>query len=400
MCDTLTWPLVLYPGNIHNDYIYNPSSNLGEEKQLLEHEMSRIYGIVNEKLKAVNNYVRVSLLLLTSKVVSMEIEDMIDTASVFFSLVQSVSISTDEYFESLEHTESLKSLKSDSGADKEGSSTFIEDILATVEEPAPLSETSLHSLSQKESDTSSQKTYDGKEMTSSALLSGKDSEELFDLEELKGEDFEVKEKEDLHSWHVVCNDIDLLGLSDKSYLQSQDIYSIVSSAIPQKASEKMSMDSSNDDADYYRRPFIYYTIESVQKRCYTEPASTSDSEIDIEPNTASDDKKNGSEPDYPTFTHGGLLLNISILRDMEKSDPESYPYTDFYQEIEFHEELTAVPVAVHIEPARTLDMDILYNFIPVSFSDFILVNTTDIGHILKFYSQLKASSKELEQELK
>ncbi|KAF8763750.1 hypothetical protein HNY73_021895 [Argiope bruennichi] len=398
MCDRLIWPLVLYPGNIHSDYISTPNSNLGEQKQLLQHEMFRIYGTVNEKLKAVNNYVRVSLLLLTTNVVTMEIQDMIDAASVFFSLVQSVSVSTDEYFESLRHTESLSSLKGDLEADKEESSTFIEDILETVAESVPLSETSLQSISQQES--SSKKTSNGKEISSSTLVSEKDSEEPFDLEELKGEDYEIKEQEELRPWQEVCNDIDLLGLADKSYLQSQNINSVVSNAIPQKTGEKVPIDSSKDDVDYYRRPFTYHTSENVQKTCYTDPADTSDSESDTELNQRHNDLKNGQEPDYPTFPHGGLLLNISVLRDMEKSDPRSYPYTDFYQEIEFREELTVAPVAIHIEPARTADMDILYNFIPTSFSGFILVNSNNIGKILKFYSRLKAAPKELEQELK
>ncbi|GIY11677.1 uncharacterized protein CEXT_724701 [Caerostris extrusa] len=85
---------------------------------------------------------------------------------------------------------------------------------------------------------------------------------------------------------------------------------------------------------------------------------------------------------------------------MEKRDSSAFPYTGFYQEIEFHEELLVAPTDVHIEPARTADVTMLYNFIVPSVSDFILVSFTEMVNMLRFYALLKSSTEELEKDLK
>ncbi|GFU02089.1 uncharacterized protein NPIL_246512 [Nephila pilipes] len=393
--DTFKWPLVLYPCNIHSDYLSNKSINSAEPKQLIEFEMSRIHQIISEKLKTVNNYVNVSLLLVTSRVISAEIQDMIDVASVFLSLLDSVSASTDDYFENLELIESLESFNGVHEEKDKEEINALEKILATVKELVPLSKTSLDVVSTESISSDKRTSVESESITSKEAFQKDYFEEVFDLEQMKEEYWNVKEEE-LHSWHEVYNDMELLGLVDKSHLHFEDINKIFSSAIPCNTRIKTSIRSDSSSIDYYMCPFTYDIPEKIQGREVSFQEETSDTSNDVEETI---DHENSLEQEYPTYFQGGLLLNLPVLREMEKRDPESFPYTKFYQDIESKEEIKAVAKIVHIKPSRTLEMQTLYSFNPTPISDFIVVNTQEITHILNFYTTTKASANDLEQQL-
>ncbi|GFT17684.1 uncharacterized protein TNCV_2587881 [Trichonephila clavipes] len=392
--DTFIWPFVLYPSNIHSDYFSNKNNSPVEQEQLIEIEMSRIYQVINQKVKVVKSAVNASVLLLSSKVISAEIQDMVDVASVFSSVLDSVSASTDDYFENLELSESLESVGSYHEL-KDEKINIIGKILATVKDPISLPEISSFDSMSKES-ISSERTSDEKEyVTSREAFEKEYFVEVFGLDQFQDEHYEIKE-EKLRSWHDVCNDMDLLGMIDKSHLHFEETSKIFSSAIPCSTTAKAWISSDSSTVDYFMCPFTYDTPEKIQDKEGSNEEGKTDTSNHVE---ETNDHEDDLEQDYPTYSQGGLVLTLPVLSDMEKDDPESFPYTNFYQDIESHEELKAIGVREHIKPTRTLEMDTLYNFIPTPLFDFVLVNTWAITYILNFYSKVKASSHNLEQEL-
>ncbi|GIY11678.1 uncharacterized protein CEXT_724711 [Caerostris extrusa] len=263
MFETLKWPFILYPSNIHSDYIKNLVANPLGEKQFVELEMERINDLVIKKLKHINNYVKLSILFLTSRVAATEVQDMIDVVTVLLSTVQSVSISTDAYFRRM--FKSLESVKKDEvTTDEKDHHHYISDILEKVKEPVDASDIGIRSVSLEEpSDILIQTSSESVDS-----LRGAEKEPIlfFNLQELEREVSEVIKSEEWHSWIEVYEDIDVLGLADKSHLVDQNIDEVVSSAIPHKTSNKLSVEDCTSEPDYYMCPFEHDTTEEVKEQ--------------------------------------------------------------------------------------------------------------------------------------
>ncbi|KFM72992.1 hypothetical protein X975_01295, partial [Stegodyphus mimosarum] len=54
-------PLVLYPDNVHSDYIDEPDENVDQQKRLVTQDMSKTYKIVSKQIDVTNKYVELSL---------------------------------------------------------------------------------------------------------------------------------------------------------------------------------------------------------------------------------------------------------------------------------------------------------------------------------------------------
>lgn len=401
-------PVVLYPRNIHSDYISNQVLNAQEQKQVMESEMKRVNEEIQEKLTIVNNRVNASVFILNSRVVNLEVNDLISVAAIFFPLLNKVSTSVDEHFENLRRVQSLDRLEVDSVPSEPYN--IVGEILANVKDPDVEPELDSETESQTEiaaSPPSREENADVDESKSS-LPTPEETVNVFSLSDFKTSELDIRKEldasrnRDLLSWRDVCDDNEEVGQLPKS----ADSDEIVKEAIRGIDYTNLINDDYSTDDDYYMLPFTYsVTDNDLEKLKHISPdkskSETGDA-LNVFNEAETYDLKDSIDrlPDYPVFPGGSLKLTLPVLRRMENHDQDNFPYTEFYQKKDLHDESKAQHVASHIQPERSLKMEILFNYTTRPFSEFILVDKEDVERALKFYFGVNASIEELEMNLR
>ncbi|XP_054711464.1 cilia- and flagella-associated protein 44-like [Uloborus diversus] len=94
----LSWPVILYPENIHSDYVNTLETSTAEQKEAILSEMSRISEIISTHSDLINNYVDASVNALGNATASVEVNDSIDVLVLLDFIVEEVSTSPEKYF--------------------------------------------------------------------------------------------------------------------------------------------------------------------------------------------------------------------------------------------------------------------------------------------------------------
>lgn len=401
------WPVVLYPRNMHSDYIINQVWNAQEQKQAMESEMKRVNEEIRKKLIIVNNRVNASIFILNSRVVNLEVNDLISVAAVFFPLLNKVSTSVDEHFENLRRVQSLEHLEMDSAPSEPYN--IVGEILANVKDPD--AEPDLDSETESQTEIASSSSTDEKAdvaESKSPLPTPEETVEVFSLSDFKTSELDIKKEldvsrdEDLLSWRDVCDDKEEVGQLPKS----ADSDEIVNEAIPGIDYANLIIDNYSTAKDYYMLPFTYSVtdddLEKLKHISSDKSKSESEDALNVFNEAETYDLKDSIDklPDYPVFPGGSLKLTLPVLRGMENHDQDHFPYTEFHQTKEFPDESKAQHVASHIQPQRSVKTEILFDYTTRSFSEFILVDKENVERILKFYFGVNSSIEELKINLR
>lgn len=426
----MNWPTVLYPGNVHKDFFGKQVVSVEEQKVATYAEMSRIHGHIVKELKPINKLINVSLFIAMDRVVNEEISDLIDVADVFFSLVETVAGEVDDYFKKLAYPDvAVEAVKTSDS--KEKPVNIIKEILEAAAKEVEISETQLESEEDSSIDGIPMKTEMNKVERNKAALDIEPIEKLVVpgvLEEPFDVDFKepheigkenitdhsfTSRKKSLKSWRDVCDDSQIM---DRDMQVGSFVIKDILPKMPTLDVSLLADDEHSAQEDYYMQPLHLDQSVQFQKKIRDRPEWThvefskmlieSDVAEVIEDLSGSIVKGKQSNKDraksaasFPTYPGGGLILTRHVLASMEKDDPESFPYSSFYQELVYTEEMLEKPKAVHIIPARE-EIKMQHDVSQVSFADFILVDIKDIFSALRSFNETETTSFECENQLR
>lgn len=424
----MIWPVVLYPENVHKDFFGKRISITQEEKALIHEKMSQINETVLKELKPIDKLIRLTLMKLIDKVVKAELMDLIDIACVFFPLLDNVAKDVDEYFLRIGCPDSSETLRKVVDLEKKPVN-IIEEILsaaASTKESQLKKDSEMKMKSEKVSssvvddiafeediskETISSETvkvdylnYSALEVSQSKISIKSDSDISLD-----------KKKHILKSWRDVC-DINEDASSSKIDIKDIDINSFILDAVPILDSSLFVEDKCLSEKDYYMLPLSFEKTEEFEKKlagqanlAYADfekmlfELDVSDVLQDVVRRVVEEEKFTKTEnllndSSFPTYPGGGLFLTKNVLIEMEKEDPDKFPYTNFYQEIADVEEKFELPEQVHVVP-HYKEIVLKYELSSVLIDDFILLSINDILDELKAYNKIKISTSECEEQL-
>lgn len=427
--ENIIWPVVLYPENVHKDFVGKRISITQEEKALIHEKMSQINGTVLNELKPINKLIRLTLVKLIDKVVKAELLDLIDIACVFFPIIDNVAKDVDKYFTRIDSSDSSETLRKVVDSEKKPIN-IIQEILssaASTKESKLKKDSEMKIKSKKDSssivddiafkeDTSKETVnsetakvdylnYSASKISQSNVSIESDADILLD-----------KKKHILKSWRDVC-DINEDASSPKIDIKDIDINSFISDAVPVLDCSLFVEDKCSPEKDYYMLPLTFEKTDEFEKKLAGQNNLTyadfekmlfeldvSDVLQDVVRKVVLEEEFTKTEnllsdSSIPTYPGGGLFLTKDVLIEMEKEDPDHFPYTNFYQEIADVEEKFELPEQVHAEPHYE-EIVLKYELSSVLIDDFILLNISDILEELKAYNKIKISVSECEEQLR
>lgn len=425
--ENIIWPVVLYPENVHKDFFGKRISITQEEKALIHEKMSQINRTVLNELKPIDKLIRLTLVKLIDKVVKAELLDLIDIACVFFPIIDNVAKDVDKYFTRIGSPDSSETLRKVVDSEKKPIN-IIEEILsaaASTKESKLKKDSEMKIKSKKDSssivddiafkeDTSKETVnsetakvdylnYSASKISQSNVSIESDADILLD-----------KKKHILKSWRNVC-DINEDASSPKTDIK--DINSFISDAVPVLDCSLFVEDKCSPEKDYYMLPLTFENTDEFEKKLAGQTNLTyadfenmlfeldvSDVLQDVVRRVVLEEEFTKTENllsdiSFPTYPGGGLFLTKDVLIEMEKEDPDYFPYTNFYQEIADVEEKFELPEQVHVEPHYE-EIVLKYELSSVLIDDFILLNISDILEELKAYNKIKISVSECEEQLR
>nr|XP_042903226.1 cilia- and flagella-associated protein 44 [Parasteatoda tepidariorum] len=382
--ESFKWPVILYPENLHENYIDNQNYDVGEQKQIMDEEMARIRKVITTQVAVINKFVTSSVHHLFYLVISAEINDLIDVVLLLTPLIKTVSSETDEYFHNIMYPPTSVLVVVDSS--KEEEFNFIKNVLEKVEFSSDtesidnlIYEENVNGDSDllKKTMTSSKNEHD---LEKDSTKKEKEVDE-FDLTEYMVADEDIVEKHPSTSQYDINTIKDSPKLDTNCTMDCLNCDAIVSTAITSIDYSELTQNNISLDLDYYMRPFTY------DLQCYESGGSDE---------KACEFVDSDVEQRFPTYPGGGLVLTMPVLVSMQEEDADHFPYPEFYQKVELKEEEILKVEAVHIIPTRKSEVSVEYVLRPES--DFVLVDVNIVRKMLESYYKMKESIKDLEQE--
>lgn len=418
--ENINWPVVLYPENVHLEFICKSSASADEQKRYIHAEMARLYETVLKELKGVNKYVTLLMVILMDKVVNAEINDLIDIACVFLFIVDYVSDEVDEYFKKLSHSDSYEDFSEEKQAE-EKPINYIQEILFSADKTAinlSIKSDSKPETSDIETDLKPECTQKTKfnnklENIETGIFTEMEFEDLLHYDKAKDTDMTFDNQScDVVSWRDVRDDDYQTELSNESEATDIDVNEIIANVIPSLDISLFETESFSKSEDYYMQPFHvavnHKEIKDIsgfnfndyaQMLLEMDIAEVIDDLIKSVEEAEQCVVKNVLDSFFPTHPGGGLVLKKEVLISMEKEDPDFFPYSDFFQEIVLHEEITHKPKRVHIIPKRE-EVIVWPDLTPLPVSDFIVLNSHKILNVLKAYHNIKLTTLECEEQIR
>lgn len=412
----MIWPVVLYPENVHRDFFGKQVISVEEQKLFTYAEMSNIHENISKELKPISNLIRVAVIIATDRVVNAELQDLIDIADVFFTLLDTVSEEVDAHVKKLSCPDSSKDIQDKVKVEKE-SVNIIQKILSAAAQDAEKSEIKVEAKDNLEVDfVPSKSKIDTFEERENNVVDSNSLVELSSNDKKRKNDHTfLSEKSKLKSWKDVCKDFE--SISSQAPHAAFDVKKYIADKIPALKHSLSVNDLVSSHEDYYMLPFYPdKTLEFQYKKSKRHELNFNEfSEVLIELDVSeclgdllvSVIEYEQSEKDlqpcmnksFPVYPGGGLVLKRDVLLSMEKEDPTSFPYSSFYQEILFVEKRLEKPKLIHIEPCYK-ESELLYDLTPISFEDFVLLNINDVLHALKAYNNINTTSLEIENQIR
>lgn len=438
----LVWHVVLYPENVHEDFIDKHPESAMDGKMSVLTQMSKIYESVVNQLEPIKQIISLSVRKVLDIVVDLELNDLVDIACLFFPLFDAVSEVEDENLRKRTcPTDSSEILKGDKDL-KEKKVNIIQEILSAAEESefkiASEGKDNLDPEIQDLGDSKPEKavksktdviggaispltediaSLDAKEQADNLITGVVDIRKGLPLPDVKASDFATIadlacKKEVYKSWRDVP-DKPILSKGSEGDI---DIDSFISGVIPKLKKELFDEETCSTEKDYYMLPLSlnresehkkkieemqdtpFKDLQLVELDAYEAVRSIENSIVGKEEKSLKHDSTVGSEF-YPRHPGGGLRLTRHVLLSMQRDDPDSYPYSDFYQDIGDEEDLIEVPQLIHAishykEKAYQPELPVK------SFADFVLLEISEIKEQLKAHMEIKKSTSECARRLR